>query len=281
MNGYLSKNASLIINDHKKSLSATLPKAVFCDLDILKNAPKKMIKAGIGDIMCFYGCWFDWLLSHLLLGTEFKPECFTILVEKMQFFTENYHKFSLEDDEFLQILIEILLLSGHSMTMAQSSNPTSQSEHLIAHSLTMKYPQIEISAPHGLQIATTCLTTAKIQEELLAQDFIEMRDFRFNEEKITKFFGTKIAKECQKEYSQKQELIKQNHKFLQQELSQNWRDYCTILSRVFFCEQNLRDIFKHFAIDVGINTFGLDIDEYKEAVGVARFIRNRFTCLDL
>lgn len=281
MNGYLSKNASLIINNHKKTLPATLPIAVFCDLDILKSAPKDMIKAGIGDAMCFYSCWFDWLLSHLLLETEFKAECFTILIEKMQFFVENYQEFSLEDDELLKILIDILLLSGSAMTHAGGSYPASQSEHLIAHSFAMKYPNKEVEILHGLQIATTTLTTARIQEELLAQENIEMREAVFDKEKITKFFGTKIAVECEKEYALKADLIKKNRKFLQQELGQNWPDYYKILSRVLLPEQNLRDIFKHFKIDVGANALGLENEEYKELVAVARFIRNRFTCLDL
>ncbi len=281
MNGYLSKNASIIINDHKKTLAATLPIAVFCDLDILKCAPKEMIKAGIGDALCFYSCWFDWLLSHLLLETKFNPDCFTILVEKMQFFVENYQEFSLEDDEFLKILIDILLLSGSAMTMAGGSYPASESEHLIAHSFAMKYPSEEKRILHGLQIATTTLTTARIQEELLAQENIEMREAIFDKEKITKFFGAKIAKECEEEYALKADLIKQNRKFLQQELGQNWGDYCKVLSRVLLPEQNLRDIFKHFKIDVGASVLGLESDEYKEVVANARFIRNRFTCLDL
>ncbi len=281
MNGYLSKNASIIVNDHRKTVGATLPLAVFCDLGILKTAPKSMIKAGIGDSMCFYGCWFDWLLSHLLLETEFNPECFAILSEKMGFFVENYQEFALEDKDFLKLLIEILLLSGASMTLAGGSFPASQSEHLIAHSYAMKYPQKEARVLHGLQIATTCLTTARIQEELLSQDSIEMREVNFEKEKMTQFFGAKIARECEKEYGLKAELIRKNRKFLQQELGQNWQDYCKVLSRIIFPEQNIRDIFKHFAIEAGFDALDLESGEYNEIIGAAKFIRNRFTCLDL
>jgi thioredoxin-related protein len=77
------------------------------------------------------------------------------------------------------------------------------------------------------------------------------------------------------------ELIKKNRKFLQQELSQNWQQYCAVLSRVFFSEQNLREIFNHFSIETGYEALGLEYQEYQEIVGVARFVRNRFTCLDL
>lgn len=279
MNGFLSKNASITINSHKKTLAATLPEAVFCDIEILKNAPKNLTKAGIGDSMCFYSCWFDWLLSHLLLETEFNPECFSILSDEMNYFINNYKNFC--DDELLEILIKILLLSGAAMTLAGSSSPASQSEHLIAHAYSMKYPLQSNQVLHGLQIASTTLISARIQEELLSLNEITMRENFFEYNKISKFFGSEIAKECEKEYSSKHHLIKQNHKFLGQELHQNWQQYSQILSRIFLSEQSLRDIFYHFKIDVGNEALKIDKGELDELVYYAKFIRNRFTCLDL
>ncbi len=281
MNGYLSKNASIEINNHKKTLSATLPKAVFCDLEILKNAPSEMIKAGIGDSMCFYSCWFDWLLSNLLLETEFNSDCFSILFDEMADFAENYKKFSLKDELFLEKLIKILLLSGLAMTLANSSNPASQSEHLIAHSYSMKYPKKSEKILHGLQIATTTLTSAKIQEELIAQDFIEFREPNFSSKEIADFFGQKIMEECKKEYLEKYDLIKKNRKILIEELSTNWQSYCKILSKILFCEEKLREIFNHFQIETGAKFLGLEHQEYNEIIANSKFIRNRFTCLDL
>jgi glycerol-1-phosphate dehydrogenase [NAD(P)+] len=278
MNGYLSKNASITVNSHKKTLAATLPEAIFCDIEILKNAPKILTKAGIGDSMCFYSCWFDWLLSHLLLETEFNHESFALLSDEMSDFINNYKNFS--DNELLEILMKILLLSGASMTLAGSSSPASQSEHLIAHAYSMKYPLQSAQVLHGLQIASTTLISAKIQEELISSNEISMRENSFEFDKISKFFGAKIAKECEKEYSLKHHLIRQNQKFLSQELHQNWQQYCQVLSRVFLSEQTLRDIFYHFKIDVGNEALRIDKGELDELVYYAKFIRNRFTCLD-
>lgn len=281
MNGYLSKNASIIINGHRKTLAATLPKKVFCDYDILRSAPKQMTKAGIGDAMCFYSCWFDWLLSHLLLETEYNSECFEMLSDKMTEFVSGYQDLVLGSDELLKILMEMLLLSGASMAIAGGSYPASQSEHLIAHSYSMKYPQKAEKVLHGLQIATTTLTSAKIQEELLAVDEIMVRDLTFDENKIADFFGSQIAIECKEQFQDKARLISQNVRRLNQELASGWMDYCKVLSRVFFSEATLRDIFQHFNIETGHKALDLEYQEYNQVVGYARFVRDRFTCLDL
>jgi len=167
MNGYLSKNASITISGHKKTLPATLPLKVFCDLEILSQAPIELTKAGIGDSLCFYSCWFDWYLSHKILGTKFDKKPFTILQPKMEFFVKNYKKFVLRDEKFLKILIEILLLSGQGMTRAGGSYPASQSEHMIAHSIEMKYPKKSAKILHGQIIAVTSLMSARLQEKIL------------------------------------------------------------------------------------------------------------------
>ncbi len=281
MNGYLSQNASIIVNGHRKTEAAHLPLGVFCDYDILRSAPKQMTKAGIGDLMCFYSCWFDWLLSHLLLETRYESECFEMLTEKMGEFVGGYQDFVLGEDELLKIVMEILLLSGASMTLAGGSYPASQSEHLIAHSYAMKYPDKAKNVLHGLQIATTVLTSAKIQEELLAVDEIYVRDLNFDESKIASFYGGEIATECKIEYRMKSQLISQNVRRLNQELATGWMDYCKVLSRIFVSESNLRDIFQHFNIETGHGALGLEFQEYNEVVGHARFVRDRFTCLDL
>lgn len=281
MNGYLSKNASIIVNGHRKTLPASMPIAAICDYDILRSAPKYMTKAGIGDSMCFFSCWFDWLLSHLLLGTDYDAQCFEILMPKMTDFVGNYQNYVLGEDELLKIVVEMLLLSGAAMTMAGNSNPASQSEHLIAHSYSMRFEEKSEKVLHGLQIATTTLTSAKIQEELVVTDQLMLRDLNFNQNAIADFYGAQIASECQGQFGKKSSLINQNVRRLNQELATDWPDYCQVLSRILFSEQNLRQIFQHFDIATGPGALGIEYQEYNEVVGYARFIRDRFTCLDL
>ena len=281
MNGYLSKNASITISGHKKTLSATLPIAVFCDLEILKLAPLELTKAGIGDSLCFYSCWFDWYLSHKILGTKFDKKPFEILRKKMEFLVKNFQKFSARDEDFLKILIEILLLSGQGMTISGGSYPASQSEHLISHAIEMKYPKLAKKNLHGAMIAVTTLTAAKMQKHLLDNHQFCHPELVSGsiQPKLQKFFGKKIAAECEKEYEQKllaiQQIKNPNGK------NPNWSKIKTELQEIHFDESRLKEIFSHFKIKTSAKSLGLYNQQYQECAAYAKFIRNRFTCLDL
>ncbi|MBU6140566.1 MAG: iron-containing alcohol dehydrogenase [Proteobacteria bacterium] len=273
MNGYLSKNASITISGHKKTLPATLPEAVFCDMRILKSAPLDLIKAGIGDSLCFYSCWFDWYLSHKLLGTKFSKKPFNLLVERMTFFVQNFRNFSLRDEEFLKLLIEILLLSGEGMTMAGGSYPASQSEHLIAHAIEMKYPKIAEKKLHGEVIAVTTLTSARVQKEILQRPKLRLFISEDWPQKFEQnFFPKEITQQCVAEYRQKQ-LLKPK-KF-------DWPKLKQELQKIHLDESLLKEIFSHFKIKISPRSLGLSSEQYQECVANAKFIRNRFTCLDL
>lgn len=283
MNGYLSKNASITIKNHKKTLPATLPKKVFCNLDILKNAPLELTKAGVGDVLCFYSCYFDWYLSHKILGTKFDEEALKISQKKIDFFIKNYQKFSLKNDEFLGLLIELLLISGYAMTMAGGSYPASQSEHMIAHTIEMKFPKIAQKLLHGQIIAVTSLTALKMQNELMkglgreegaALQLLNARRraARFHDE-VFDFFGEEVANQCLAEYEEKLLAIKAA-KNLDEE---SWRK----LQEICMDEAALKNIFKHFKIKTSAKSLGLSSQQYQECVAFAKYSRNRFTCLDL
>lgn len=313
MNGYLSKNASITIKNHKKTLPATLPKKVFCNLDILKNAPPELTKAGVGDVLCFYSCYFDWYLSHKILGTKFDEEALKISQKKIDFFIKNYQKFSLKDDDFLRLLIELLLISGYAMTMAGGSYPASQSEHMIAHTIEMKFPKIAQKLLHGQIIAVTSLTALKLQKALLSRfrskceikldeifkeettagSAAAENDARFGKfavsikgKKLSKFnrlapsnyavfdfFGAEVATQCFVEYEEKLLAIK-SAKNLDQK---SWKK----LRKICMDEAVLKNIFKHFKIKISAKSLGLSSLEYQECVAFAKYSRNRFSCLDL
>lgn len=272
MNGYLSKNASILINGHKKSLPATLPLAVFCDVDILAAAPDKLIKAGIGDSLCFYSCWFDWYLSHCLLGTAFDENLFLAMKEDVDQLITQYDHFTLRDEALLALLMKILLKSGQMMTKAGGSYPASQSEHLVAHVLEMKYGEKMVNILHGQQIALTTLSCVKLQEELLQKDQVAVDYGDDVESKLVSYFGKDVARQCLQEFQKKTALVND---------CANWLEYRENLSKIIVGESKLRKVFEHFGINISCQDFAISTADYHEAIAYAPFIRDRFTCLDL
>lgn len=281
MNGYLSQNCSIKICNFKTTINAVSPVKVFCDLRILKTAPVAMLKAGIGDLMCFYSCYFDWYLAHKLFNYDFNKESIRILEDEMKQFIDNFKNFSLDDDELYFNVIKILLISGIAMTIAGGSYPASQSEHLIAHTITMKYPQFDKDCFHGQMIAVTTFTSAKMQEELLdnfSNYYRSLLNLKIQnlDNLLNSFFGKDIAINCLEQYQQKLDKIKSTNIKSENELAKIRLE----LSEILFKKNDLVKIFDHFAIDYKPQSFGLHEKLYQEAILNAKFIRNRLTCLD-
>jgi len=168
------------------------------------------------------------------------------------------------------------------MSLSKGSYPASQSEHLIAHTLEMKYPKKMHKILHGQQIAVTVLASASLQEKFLkssktkSPQLIAEKDF---EKKLAKYFGKKIAEECAKECAKKNTTIEKALNF--KVIESSWKNHRKKLSKILLQEEDLKKIFQHFKIKTSYQSLGVSKIEYKEAVSYAKFIRDRFTCLDL
>ncbi len=305
MNGYLSTNASITIEGHKQSLLAKPPIAVICDLGIILNSPIRMTRSGIADLMCFWSCWFDWTLASRLFGDEFCFETFEILQKKMEFLSKNFHEFQLKNRDFLKFLMEVLFLSGQAMTIAKSSKPASQSEHLIAHYLTMKFPQETKKFLHGELIAITTMTSLSLQNRIFKtlKNFDKTSKFKFYQTISQNFYNKKTSldlsflglneqatKHCEEEFKAKLKVVKNAVEAAKNEnLEGNnedkefeiWlRQLCFELKKIKFSGSKLAKIFHHFQINYDSSKLGISKFQYRKSVQNARFIRNRITCLD-
>jgi glycerol-1-phosphate dehydrogenase [NAD(P)+] len=291
MNGYASKNASITINNHKKTLEAQLPKAILCDLTILKNAPQNLNQAGLADVLCFYSCNFDLLLSNEIFLQEINFEALKIQQKIVKNFVKNYQKFSLNDDKFLRHLLKMILTSGFAMTIANSSAPASQSEHLLAHVLTMKYPQKTQNILHGRMIASTTIFSL-INQEKIVKNFQEKTSLKILEnlfenlknenfeKKIKRYFGDDLAQECLQEYNLKKEYLLKNSAKIIDNFKKNNAKIIKILDKNLFKNHLLIEIFNHFAVDFDFKKIGFEDNEINDSGLFAKYIRNRITSSD-
>jgi glycerol-1-phosphate dehydrogenase [NAD(P)+] len=291
MNGYVSKNASISINNHKKTLEAQLPIAVLCDLAILKNAPQSLNQAGLADVLCFYSCNFDLILSNEIFLQNINFEALKMQQKIVKNFIKNYKKFSLNDDKFLRQLLNMILASGFAMTIANSSAPASQSEHLLAHVLTMKFPQKTHDILHGRLIASTTIFSL-INQEKIVKNFQEKTSLKMLEnffenlqnedflKKIKRYFGDDLAKECAAEYNLKKEYLLKNSAKIIENFTRNKSKIIKILDKNLFKNYLLIEIFKHFAVDFDFKKIGFEDNEINEAQLFAKYIRNRITSMD-
>jgi glycerol-1-phosphate dehydrogenase [NAD(P)+] len=272
MNGYLSANAAITVKGHKQSLKAALPCAALFDTNILAAAPDRMKQAGIGDSICRPTAQADWLLSHHLMGTSYDPLPFKLL----QPFEADMLKGKNE------ALIKTLLLSGVGMTLCGGSYPASQGEHLVAHYMDMRYPDIAHTTLHGEQIAVSTLFMSALQQGLLALREAPswVAESLPDETYCTQHFGVEVGASVWKEWQAKRDAMGTQEEF-NERLAKKWP---------MIREDIMPHILPLAAVDRSLRRngaprtaqeLGWTPEQFTEAAHNAHLIRNRFTFIDL
>jgi len=276
MNGYASANASIKIGRYKKSIPAHMPTAIYLDLDVLAAAPARLIKSGVGDLLCRPTAQADWLVSYLVMGSEYKTAPFLLLEENERQLHEVAKELLQKNLEAMRILAEGLILSGIGMYIAGSSAPASQGEHLIAHYMEMLHPELPKTF-HGEQIGVTMLTMQDIQETLLKTK-IRVGDYAVNEEKILTKFGTEIGMQALRQVRAK--VQKYEAMRVREKINDEWKFIAGQIVPVLAGKGKIYDTLKN----IGAMTTPGDLGwsrHYPHAAANAFLLRDRFTFLDI
>ena len=83
MNGYTSTIAAVLADGVKRTLPCHQPIAIFADIDVVRNAPDRLNRAGFGDLLSKPFSNVDWLLSHLIRDVPYSSEAAEFLDEPM------------------------------------------------------------------------------------------------------------------------------------------------------------------------------------------------------
>lgn len=148
-----------IRGDKPHSIVATAPMGVFVDIDIIKNAPKKLLASGCGDLMANITAVRDWELGRDKTGEYFGRYSANLASMSAKILMENsdvYAKKGLD----VRVVVEALISAGVAACIAGSSRPCSGSEHLFSHALDRLAPGIGL---HGEKCGLGAVMMAKLQ----------------------------------------------------------------------------------------------------------------------
>jgi len=279
MNGYTSANASINVDGHKTTLVAHAPQTVWADVDVMCNAPLRLIQSGLGDSLCRPTAQFDWLLSHLLLGTPYSTEPFEMLKPyETELFAQS-DKLIARDPTIIELLIKTLIASGDGMRHSGGSHPASQAEHMIAHTLEMMVPSSPASHYHGEEIAVTTLLTAHMQHEWMSQKKPPIFTPKpFPLEHMKQYFSDAQCAAFEKESAAKQSAITAAK--IHEKMSTHWDDIRKQLSSVMLTFEVLEETLTNAQMHTTPEALGWG-ERILPAMQSAPFTRNRFTIMDL
>jgi len=289
VDGFSSTVSSLIVDGFKKTLSASPPRAIFADLEVLAEAPRRMIAAGLGDLLGKYTSNSDWVLSHLINEEYFCPDISAFVRKLVRKAVKDPAALRRGDEEGIRLLIEGLISSGVAIMMVGSSRPASGAEHHFSHYWEMKgLMEGEDEFLHGEKVAVATPTVSAIYHkafregprfkswEELEREFLSVGQ---REELIAQYYGPAadaLIEENRGRYGQWGE-----RKERVERIYDRWGEVVASLEDEIPPPEKVREILGEVGAPRTPEELGVPRIWFAEALEMAKEIRNRYTILQL
>ncbi len=171
VDGFTSKGAPLIIRGKKITYQLVSPIAVFIPSDIIRDAPRALIAAGVGDVLGKYTSLLDWRFGAFDGQEPFCPVVARLTEIALSDCVKALPDIYAERAEGLDQLMDSLILSGIAMLIFGHSHPASGGEHHLSHYWEMDFLTHDRPAVlHGTKVAIATMELidtyrAMIQEQ--------------------------------------------------------------------------------------------------------------------
>ena len=152
--GFGSARASIRHEGRKTSMQAIPPIAVVADTTIISKAPKRLLAAGVGDIVSNQTAVLDWKLE----GPKADYSEYAAALSEMaaQLVEDGIEKVASGTEEGVRLVVKALISSGVAMSIAGTSRPASGGEHKFSHWLDAN---CDTPALHGEQCGLGSIVT--------------------------------------------------------------------------------------------------------------------------
>ena len=167
MDGYASMTSSVTLGGLKTSLPSRCADVIIGDTDILAKAPKKMLLAGIGDMLAKYISICEWRIAALICDEYYCEEIAELIRCALKRITASTDALLCNTPEAISEVFDGLTAGSVAMNYAGLSRPASGVEHYISHIIDMR--GAEFNSPvelHGIQCAIGTLISLKLYEKL-------------------------------------------------------------------------------------------------------------------
>ncbi len=284
MDGYASATSSMTRDGLKISLNSKCADVIIGDLDILCQAPAKMMASGLGDMIAKYVSICEWRIAHIITGEYYCEDIAQLVRQALKRCTDNAEGLLKRDREAVKAVFEGLVIGGVAMAYAGVSRPASGVEHYFSHVWDMR--GVEFGTPvdfHGIQCAMGTYQAVKLYESVkkLAPDYekagvyVDAFDFSAWEQTLREFLGNgaeaMIAQE-KKEGKYRKETHKARFKIIEK----NWNQILKIIEEELPSSQELKTLLDTTGISTDLQTIGVDTVCARMTFKATKDIRDKY-----
>ena len=285
MDGYASNSSSMIRERIKVSLYNAAPAAIICDTDIIKNAPMRMLWAGLGDMLAKYIAQCEWRISNLVTGEYYCENIAGLMRESLRRVVENAPGLKTRDEKAVRATVEGLVLSGIAMSYAGISRPASGLEHYFSHLWEMMC--LDRGTPyelHGIQVGVGTLIVLKLYDVIrtitpdrkTAEDFINSFSNEGWEAMIRRVFGKAAETVIQQEHELFHKNDKARHAKRLENILNGWEEILRFIDEELPETETIAALMRDLGMPMTPADIGISREDTENAFIASRDIRDKY-----
>lgn len=293
MDGYASATSSMTMEGLKISLNSKCADVIIGDIDILCNAPVKMMISGLGDMLAKYISICEWRISNIINGEYYCEDIASLVRDSLKKCVDNAEGLLKRDETAVKAVFEGLIICGAAMKFAGLSRPASGIEHYLSHIWDMR--GVEFSTPvelHGIQCAVGTMISIKLYEKIKnvtpnKQKALEYaKNFNFSDwsQTLRAFLG-KGAESMIALETKEQKYNLEDHKKRLETILENWDKIKNIINEELPTIDKIETLYNKVSLPKTISEIGLKEDIIPLTFKSAKDIRNKYVlprlCWDL
>ena len=284
MDGYASNSSSMIVNGVKTTLYNRVPEAILADTDIMKNAPMRMLRAGLGDMLAKYISICEWRISHLVTGEYYCEEVAKLVRRSLKKCVDAAAGLPNRDSAAVGAIAEGLILSGMAMGFAEVSRPASGLEHYFSHMWEMMaLERGHKSDLHGIQVGVGTKLTMQIYQKILrltpdrarAMAVTENFDAAAWEAQVRRIFG-KTAPQILQIEEKTHKNDPQKHAARVERLIGHWDEVLSIIREELPSYDFITGVMRAAGLPMTPAEINVSLADTKDALLGARDIRDKY-----
>ncbi len=291
MDGYAAFGASLTAGGAKRTLACPAPLGIVVDTKVLAAAPAELNAAGYADLLAKVVSGADWILADALGIEPIDRVAWELSQPGLRDWISNPRGVRLGDPAAIEALAEGLLMTGFAMQAAKSSRPASGAEHQFSHLWDMEQDaNREHRNLHGQQVGIGTLLCAALYESLLDTDFtgLDVRgailrrpSWEVVERRINAVFTSEALRETARREARAKFAAPDALAKRLDPLRRIWPTLRARLRGQLLPVTSLKSLLLEAGAPSEPEQIGLDAAGVRRAFEAARFIRRRYTVLDL
>ena len=284
MDGYASATSSMEVGGLKVSLSSRCADVIIGDINILKNAPERMLKSGLGDMLAKYISICEWRISNIINGEYYCEEVAELIRKALRCCAENTQGLLLKNETAVKAVFEGLVLGGMAMEFAGLSRPASGVEHYFSHIWDMRGLEFDTDTDlHGIQCAIATLYASRLYEQVKqiipdkakAVAYAEKFDFAEWSKKLRGFLGKAAESMIEAEKNDKK-YDPQKHRERLEVICKNWDEIVNIINEEIPSSEYIENIMNEISMPKTASEINIDSDIVPITFKATKDVRDKY-----